>query len=81
MREDHRPRPYSRLNPATGNVEWVTPEEQAGGPRRSSRLETDAEVKARLKAAGHGVYGAWDSKMLDDQLKYWDMRPRLFVDE
>lgn len=78
---DNRPRPYSRLNPATGRIEWVTPEERAEGKARRSRLENDAEVRARLSAAGLTWYGRITGTELDTGLKVHGLEPRKFVDE
>lgn len=38
------PRPFSRLCPVTGKIEWVLP----GEPYRAARLETDEEVRVRI---------------------------------
>lgn len=55
---DNRPRPYSTLR--GGQIIWVYPNEaQPVNSRGRSRLESDAEVRARLRA-GWGYTTYWD---------------------
>jgi hypothetical protein len=84
VQDDNRPRPYSRLNPATGRIEWVTPEEHAAGKPKRSRLESDDEVRARIRAA----VPPWDlpsdtlrGKQLDRELKRYNLPERRWFDE
>ena len=79
------PRPYSRLNPATGRVEWVTPGTPSSTPNLRSRLETDAEVRRRLIPL-IGVFSMFrltklHGKELDAELKENGLEPRKMIDE
>ncbi len=87
MSTDNKPRPYSWLNPATGRIEWVAPgdgrDSAAPAVKVRSRLETDAEVQARLRAAGKddgSDFGLAGVK-LDQLLKYYSLPPRQHLDE
>jgi hypothetical protein len=56
--------------------------EHVAGETKRSRLETDAEVRARLKAsaaAWHYPHSSGDQ--LDEELRYWGLASRQFVDE
>jgi hypothetical protein len=55
--------------------------ESTSGSSKRSRLETDAEVRARFVAAGKWGYPTLSGKQLDEQLKYWRLPPRSYVDE
>lgn len=81
MNDDRRPRPYSKLDD-DGRIVWVTPEERVSGKTKRSRLESDAEVRARLRAhlgwdVGKGVIG----EKLDWTLAYYNIPKRRYVDE
>jgi hypothetical protein len=78
---DRKPRPYSRINPTTGVHEWVAPEERVVGPGKRSRLESDDEVRARIRAAGRTVRWTSSGKELDGWLDYYALEPRRMVDE
>ena len=65
------PRPYSRFNPRTGQVEWVEPSAPAPGRNVRTRMENDDEVRRRLIAAGlpwskdqSGLRGRYLDKLL-----------------
>jgi hypothetical protein len=84
---DNGPRPYSTLR--DGKIIWVVPEVNQLGPKKRSRLETDDEVRARIKA-GWRAWTYWDpvpdlrkygSKELDNLLKVKGLEPRKVVDE
>lgn len=82
---DHRPRPYTTLR--NGQIVWVTPEEHAAGKPTRSRLETDDEVRVRIRAKG---WTYWDptpdvrnmrGKVLDEALKRYNLPPRAWLEE
>lgn len=83
---DHAPRPYSTLR--DGKIVWVTPEEHAGGNLKRSRLESDDEVRRRIKASIQWSYwnpcpdlAAVKGKELDKRLTIFVLPPRQFIDE
>lgn len=83
-------RSYSRVNPATGAIEWTDPETPSArpAPARRSRMETDDEVRARLyphvkKMASFlpSTVSSSRGKGLDKWLAAYGLPPRQWVDE
>ena len=88
---EHKPRAYSTLRTVAtwrnGKLEyeqqlvWVYPEDKPPGkaPSLRSRLETDDEVRARLKALGKSYIP--DLSLKGDKLDYWLANHYLTTDE
>lgn len=79
MTPNNRPRPYSTLH--RGRIVWVAPADSTLSPRLRSRRENDDEVRARLKVVVGLTYSKYSGKELDEQLKYWGLPARGWVDE
>ncbi len=73
---------YMRLNPTTGKLEVVDPAPPAtDGPKKRTRLETDREVRARVRAISGCDLGAYVGRALDQRLKELGYQPRRHVEE
>lgn len=77
-------RSYSHLNPATGRIELVDPQEPAPSAKKTrTHLETDDEAADRLFGSVHGyTRGAMPrGAALDSELKRYGLWPRKYIEE
>lgn len=80
MSEQNQRKSYSYLAP-NGRIVWVDPEPAAPPKAVRTRLETDAEVRSRMRGAGYTVSDLSRGKALDDSMRIWGLPPRKQIDE